>query len=448
MPHGGRRPGRGGSHFAQFRFDAAAPVCTLRGVSLPTDLPPAGSAAGAQRWPWLAATFVLLVLVALTAHGDLWTWVGVQPMRPMFADWVNVLSSAETFAAGGNPYLANPTDPHGRMFSYGPWWLWLGALGLTRADAWWLGVLLALAFLAAAAAVVRPRDAREAGWFAALLVSPPVLLGLERGNSDLVIFVLIALAGWLVGRERSHAAQVAATGVLVSAAALKLYPLVALTGLGARRGPCVGRVIWMGAGAAVFWAAWWLQPEDYVLAIREAIRPVSVFTFGLPLLPTSWRVLAEFRVLIVLGVVPVLAWGLWRVWRTRAEWAELFPREGGRAAAVVAGTTAWLLCYGGSISFQYRGVLVLFAVPFLLGRPALRWAVAWLVAVFWLTAPLFWLAPDLLDDGWRRWCAFISGVQQAGLGVVTLGLALALLGWARRRCAARSVSAIPAAPKR
>lgn len=402
----------------------------------------------AWRWPLLAAAIALVIFVGLTAHGGLWRHVGVQPMRPMFADWINVLSAAETFAAGGNPYLDNPTDPHRRLFSYGPAWLWLGSIGLTPADAWWLGVGLTFAFLGAAAAVLRPQNAREAAWFVALIVSPPVLLGLERGNSDLVVFVLLALAGWLIGRQRSRLAGTMAAGVLVGAAALKLYPLAALSALGARRGARAGRVLAIGAGAVAFGAVWWLQPDAYVLAIREAIRPVSVFTFGLPLLPAVWGTLAEFRGLIVLGGVPVLAWGLWRVWRTRGEWWGLFPLHGGRAAAAVGGTTAWLLCYAVSTSFQYRAVLVLFAVPFVLARPALRWAVAWLVVIFWLAAPLFWLAPEQLDAGWRRWCALITGPQQAGLAAVTLGLAVALLGWAWRRWRDDAVRETSAAPTR
>ncbi len=388
---------------------------------------------------------MLLVFVALTAFEG-WMLVAVYPMQPKFVDWVNVLSSAETFASGADPYRNNPADPYGRLFSYGPWWLWLGRIGLTRADAWWLGGLLALGFLATAAATLRPRDAREAGWFCVLLASPPVLLGLERGNSDLLIFMLLAIAGWLVGRERSAGAQVAAAGLIVGAAALKFYPLVALAGLGARRGAWARRIIWMGSGAVAFWALWWLQAEDYAIALNEAIRPLSVFTYGLPLLPISWRALAEFRLLIVLGGLPVLLLGLWLVWRTRADWARLFPLHGGRAAAVVAGTSAWLLCYGVSASFQYRAVLLLFAVPFLLGQSMLRWAVAWLALVFWLAAPLFWFAPGRSQESWRALSALVTGVQQAALGVVTLGLVLALAGWTWRRYDADRAKAVATVP--
>jgi hypothetical protein len=78
--------------------------------------------------------------------------------RPYFLDLVAVLAAGQAHAAGLDVYVPpNPFDPFGRPHCYGPWWLVTGVLGLTVAEARWLGLLLALAFIASAAAVLAPR---------------------------------------------------------------------------------------------------------------------------------------------------------------------------------------------------------------------------------------------------------------------------------------------------
>src|SRR5690606_10193032 len=151
--------------------------------------------------------------------------------------------------AGGDPYEHNPLDPYNRPHVYGPWWLVTGELGLVRSDAWWLGSMLVLATAVVGAKLLAPRNWRELMGAGAVLVSPPVILAMERGNNDLVVVLLLSGAAWMVTR-RSWIGAVGGGALVVTAAALKLYPLAALPALAARATTRVRAVAWTGAAAA------------------------------------------------------------------------------------------------------------------------------------------------------------------------------------------------------
>jgi hypothetical protein len=313
----------------------------------------------------------------------------------------------------------------------------MAKLGLERRDAWWIGTLTMLSFLVTAAMVVAPRQAGAGVAFALLLISPPILLGMERGNSDLPMFVLLALAGWLLGRGARGSTPAAAGGgaVIVAAAALKFYPLASLVALWGQPGSALRRVALGAAGAVVFFALWWLQEDHYVRALREAARPRSVFTFGLPLAPMSWELLGERRLWLFVGAVPALLAVGWALANgARAFWHAL-PLLGGRAMAAVAGGSAWVLCYLGTTNFGYRAVLLIFFWRYWGATVAGRWIMALLLLTFWLDAPKYWLAglASRPEATWKILMVVISGFGQVAMAGTTASVVIMLIGWAWRR---------------
>lgn len=187
---------------------------------------PAPAARPARRW-WLlfalltAAYFGLFVL-----HPNLYFALGVAHYGAWFIDTFALLASNDAVSRGLNPYDNNPLDYFHRPHVYSHWWLHLRDLGLTRADTMRLGLGLVGAFLLAALARLRPASARQVWWYAAVLCSAPVLLAVDRGNNDLVIFVLLApLVPCLLSGHRW--VRLMAPFLVAAAAALKYYPATA-----------------------------------------------------------------------------------------------------------------------------------------------------------------------------------------------------------------------------
>jgi hypothetical protein len=175
-----------------------------------------------------------LVLAGLTILGygifafvpDAFFPIGVDHLGVWFLDSFAILASNDALQRGLDPYGLNPLDYFQREHVYSHWWLWLRHLGLTREHNFWVGLSIGLGFVALALAWLRPRTSAEVVWYLAVLVSPPLLLGFNRANNDLVVFVLLAAVGsGLLSPKRTWRFLAAVPVAL--AAGLKFYPAIA-----------------------------------------------------------------------------------------------------------------------------------------------------------------------------------------------------------------------------
>jgi hypothetical protein len=391
----------------------------------------------------VAAVSLLVLMIFFVACLDerVWEIFGIHHLTPYFSDLVAVLAAGDARQAGLDIYARiNPLDPFGRPHVYGPWWTLTSAVGLTRSDAWWLGLLLILAFVGTAALVLRPRTMRGAVIASLLLCAPPVLLGLERGNNDLIIFLLIAIAGWMVNRTRGGAAAAAIT----LAAALKIYPIAALPALAAGR--ITRKAMWVSlVGTAVLCAAiaaiWW---HDYRAALALAPRPTTIFAYGLDVSLRTWAGLPERHLAVAFGAIIAMAAGGFALIRGGEELWRAVPLSGTAAAFFVSGTAMWCFCYLATINYPYRLVLLFFPARLWLQEDSgaitrsARWQLAGWLAVLWITVPKRLLAMNSIeqpDGSVPTWLAVTVGFEQALVVVLTLALMVGLGGWLARRCA-------------
>lgn len=179
---------------------------------------------------WLLAGVLLitaLLIGSVLATGSTfaaWSWLGMPAMTPSFADLRIVGNAVDAAQAGIDPYLDGSHDQWGRLYNYPS--VWLAFMPSSRwTDA--TGIAIALATIAALLALFSLRRTRAQFVAAALMFSPPVLLGIERGNVDLLNFSLIVLVCFQAvhlprpGRTALYAAM------LVVLSVLKIYPAAA-----------------------------------------------------------------------------------------------------------------------------------------------------------------------------------------------------------------------------
>jgi len=173
---------------------------------------------------FVCVLLVLSLIVRLYGIGTVWKLWGVPAMPSVFADLRSITAGIESQRAGYDPLYMNPNDPYGRPMAYPRLWLTLGFLGIQQKDTLFLGlVVLGLYFLGILV------FAEKMNWqsslaIMAVAVSPAAMLAYERGNNDLLIFFLLALALILDVRIRGIS-----FGLVELAAFLKFYPLAALT---------------------------------------------------------------------------------------------------------------------------------------------------------------------------------------------------------------------------
>lgn len=254
-------------------------------------MPPSTSLARPSGQSWslvVLAVFLFLQggFVAWTActpqsHAA-WQKVIANPLWPMFTDLRIMANGWEEGAAGFDPLRTDGDAPN---YNYPRFWLLGGKLGWRLADVPWLGVLNAALFLAAVFAVERtaPGWTRLPALF--LLTSPAICLGLERGNSDLLIFALVTPA-LLADSSIRNWRSLSAPWVLVFAGMLKLFPVVALASVLIR----AHRAVWISAilGSLVFAAYLVTTHKDIEQALAKTERGQRE-SYGLSLAAAHWN---------------------------------------------------------------------------------------------------------------------------------------------------------------
>lgn len=168
----------------------------------------------------------LAILLLFNSYGYTRTWElwRVPVESPPFSDFRLIPGSAETLRMGIEPSERNPGDPHKRKFNYPTFWRLFFYTGISEDDTIWISALMIGLFFGAV--FLFPQNLTPAGAMLLLLIafSPAAMLLYERGNVDLIVFVLCVLIVMAAGYS-----AYAAAALLMFAAIVKLFPFFGAT---------------------------------------------------------------------------------------------------------------------------------------------------------------------------------------------------------------------------
>jgi hypothetical protein len=159
---------------------------------------------------------------------DLWRQFGVPTASPSFLDTRVIVSGWECTRDGLDVLAENPCDPWQRPVNYPRIWMVVAPLGLDESSAVPLGLTTGAVFLLAALVLVGRLNFGTSLLYAAVLLSPAVMFGVDRGNNDLVIFALL-VAALAFFRTKAVLLRAACYSLFLLAAVLKLYPAFAFS---------------------------------------------------------------------------------------------------------------------------------------------------------------------------------------------------------------------------
>lgn len=209
-----------------------------------------------------------------------WRALGVPSMRgpsgPVpFGDTVFVLAMLDCHRSGVDVYRESNCDPWGRRMNYPRLWLWaLRPFPVTIRDAIPIGVTIGIAFLAGALLYLGRLSGPEGLFVGLLLCSRSLMLGVERGNTDLVIFLI--LAGAVLASERTARTWLACP-LVFAGGLLKFFPIAGLAI--ALREPR-RRATALVAGYGALWVLYLALTWQDVTAIRGAIDRSTYRSYG------------------------------------------------------------------------------------------------------------------------------------------------------------------------
>ena len=158
----------------------------------------------------LPRLLVLAALLPLTALwlGDaheiyvaLFRLLGVPAFRFAFLDMHGEFAVIDCHRLGDDVYRSNPCDVPGRVHVYAPLSYRPNWLPISAADTPIVGFVLVAVLALRLRLLPIANIGRSTRILPAASMSPAVACALARGNVDLLMFVLAALAGWLAVRR-------------------------------------------------------------------------------------------------------------------------------------------------------------------------------------------------------------------------------------------------------
>lgn len=168
------------------------------------------------------AVMVMALLFRIYGYEPTWHLWSIDTMSPHFADLYGLLAGAQSRAQGFDPMTYNPGDPWQRKVNYPRAWQILYSFGFNEKHTTFLGVIFIALFLTGVCFLLPCASVSSVTTVMAALLSPAALLGLERGNVDILMFFLVCLAIVTVPRSPVFAALAVFLGYV-----LKIFPVFA-----------------------------------------------------------------------------------------------------------------------------------------------------------------------------------------------------------------------------
>lgn len=158
-----------------------------------------------------------------------WVFPLVPKMWPSFRDLRVITSGYECYRLGYETRIENPCDPYepSMPMNYPKIWLSFAHLGINQNHTVLIGIAIGILFLLMLFLVIKRINYAESAIYALILFSPSVMLGMERGNNDLIIFSLLSIMLIIVNRKvKNH--RLISGFIIIFSAILKLFPILAI----------------------------------------------------------------------------------------------------------------------------------------------------------------------------------------------------------------------------
>jgi hypothetical protein len=222
---------------------------------------------------------IIGVAVALLAFGRVvgwdptWRAFGVTPLQPPFFDMHVINDYAACAWKGMDAYAPHACNVDN--FNIPPTWLWLGFLGVDGSDSSWLSAVVISAAMIVMVLLLQGRSWHHGVIALVAMISPTVMMGVERGNLDLLILALVGSAA-LIYEERRVGRACGTIAFLGLGVALKLFPIFCVS-LAAR----FSRQTFIFACVTAALSLIYLDfATKYVFLIRRNVPTTFILSYG------------------------------------------------------------------------------------------------------------------------------------------------------------------------
>jgi hypothetical protein len=180
-----------------------------------------------------AIVLVILALgIGVHIRGNLpgaWKMLHIPANTPLFSDTRGITHAIDCVRHGQDPYTVGTFDPWHRLYNYPPVWLMARHLGVTSSSSNLIGFFFAIAAITSYIFLLNARTFLTQAIVFLAVASRCVLLSIERGNSDQIVFFFLVFGFFLAWILRPPL-RFRVVGTLITIlTVLKIYPIAAVT---------------------------------------------------------------------------------------------------------------------------------------------------------------------------------------------------------------------------
>jgi hypothetical protein len=316
-----------------------------------------------------AAILVIIDIIAPHLYSALMTALIALPGSSPFEDWAVTPAVLSCAARGVNVFL--PNNACGVILNYSPLWLILPILPGGHDWDIAFGTAIGLLFFASLALLSPARSWIEFSIRLMAMWSSGVALAVERGNVDIIIFIILLTGAFAIVRGT----RLGAIGyvLFLVAALLKFYPVAALCVLVRERSRIIAAISVLTIAAA----AWLIIGFRHELAMILAHLPAGgdwTMVFQSTALPDRFALaLGRFSVFRAhMGMTARGVWGLWVLamaasgiairWICGPRQISL-PKQPDILIPMIMGAAVLLFCFLAGQNYIYRGIFLLPILP-------------------------------------------------------------------------------------
>lgn len=307
-----------------------------------------------------------LVIYYILETYSLWSYWGVQNMEISFPDLHILLSAIDAHHLGVNVFKENPLCYFKIPHVYSEAWFPLHYIGFSDDHRILIGLFVILLFGFGVGWQIKD----NLNLFIPLLISPAVLLAIERCNNDLIIFLLIFLVVKLALSEKGQWVW-AGHLLLYIGIALKYYPVAFCVIFLFRREKLYKKFMHLSAPLIFFFL--WIYYCWNNLQIQKSTIPEPGYACSFGFSPfnslTSHVTGLTYEVCFILLVVFTLfvAYSIFKfLIKNTKEKPTITSNNRYSLALCLGGFSILLFCYFVKTSFDYRMIFLFCSLPFIL----------------------------------------------------------------------------------
>ncbi|MGJ8638927.1 MAG: hypothetical protein ACSHYA_06000 [Opitutaceae bacterium] len=281
-----------------------------------------------------------------------------------FLDMRGRLAAMEGFKYGLDIYnKPNPFDPYGRISTKPSYPLHLSKLGFNLDHAIPLGVLTVLTFFALTVISIKPENWIQTLYGIVLICSPPVLLGIERANDDLVLYCLLWPIPWLLSSKHKTFGLLASTVLIILITPVKYYPFALFVLLLYKPLSIKTTSLLFLAGLLAVGGYTLYTLEEFLFLRSRMPNPASIYSFGskhiFEFLHISKPLAAFLRIGLLTAIISICLYLVFKGKKAAT------PQDPIKERFFLWGSTMFAFCFILIGNWDYRVIFCLPCIPYL-----------------------------------------------------------------------------------